>query len=95
MRPPICDKTAPPHLENPGSATEKGSLQNKEALATVTGIEDGTGSIGGALRQILIPIIQLRYNWFFVFYLFMIMVRVEQLKTGHIVSQDSFKKALN
>ena len=21
MRPPICDKTAPPHLENPGSAT--------------------------------------------------------------------------
>ena len=25
MRPPICDKTAPPHLENPGSATEHGS----------------------------------------------------------------------
>ena len=23
MRPPICDKTAPPHLENPGSATAK------------------------------------------------------------------------
>ena len=23
MRPPICDKTAPPHLENPGSATVK------------------------------------------------------------------------
>ena len=22
MRPPICDKTVPPHLENPGSATE-------------------------------------------------------------------------
>ena len=22
MRPPICDKTAPPHLENPGSATD-------------------------------------------------------------------------
>ena len=21
VRPPICDKTAPPHLENPGSAT--------------------------------------------------------------------------
>ena len=21
MRPPICDKTVPPHLENPGSAT--------------------------------------------------------------------------
>ena len=23
VRPPICDKTAPPHLENPGSATGK------------------------------------------------------------------------
>ena len=22
VRPPICDKTAPPHLENPGSATD-------------------------------------------------------------------------
>ena len=56
---------------------QKGSLQNKEALATVTGIVDGTGSIGGALGQILIPIIQTRYNWFFVFYLFIIMVRNE------------------
>ena len=26
MRPPICDKTAPPHLENPGSATVNGSI---------------------------------------------------------------------
>ena len=25
MRPPICDKTAPPHLENPGSATATSS----------------------------------------------------------------------
>ena len=27
MCPPICDKTVPPHLENPGSATAKFSLR--------------------------------------------------------------------
>ncbi len=57
---------------------QKGSLQNNQAaLATVTGIVDGTGSIGGALGQILIPIIQEHSSWYFVFYFFMIMVSGE------------------
>ena len=43
---------------------------NSEALATVTGIVDGTGSIGAALGQIFVPSIQSRFNWFYVFYFF-------------------------
>ena len=43
---------------------------NSEALATVTGIVDGTGSVGAALGQIFVPLIQSRFNWFFVFYFF-------------------------
>ncbi|XP_031560576.1 sugar phosphate exchanger 3-like [Actinia tenebrosa] len=48
---------------------------NSEALATVTGIVDGTGSVGAAIGQILIPIIN-NYNkgaWADVFYFLMIM----------------------
>jgi len=49
----------------------QGPIQgNKEALATVTGIVDGTGSVGAALGQILVPLIQEKFNWFYVFYLF-------------------------
>jgi OPA family glycerol-3-phosphate transporter-like MFS transporter 3 len=46
-----------------------------QALSTVTGIVDGTGSFGAALGQILIPLIQKAYDWRFVFYLFILMVR--------------------
>lgn len=47
------------------------SLQgNKEGLATVAGIVDGTGSVGAALGQILVPLIQNEYSWVFVFYFF-------------------------
>ena len=54
---------------------QKGSLSNnKAALATVTGIVDGTGSFGGAIGQVLIPLIRNHYSWKFVFYLFMILV---------------------
>ena len=37
MRPPICDKTAPPHLENPGSATEEeeDKLRNTKTAAVL------------------------------------------------------------
>ena len=47
---------------------------NKEALSTVTGIVDGTGSIGAALGQLLVPIIQEKFDWFYVFYLFIALV---------------------
>ncbi len=48
---------------------------NKEGLSTVTGIVDGVGSIGAALGQILVPIIQNQFNWIFVFYFFIVLVR--------------------
>ncbi|XP_067684615.1 sugar phosphate exchanger 3-like isoform X2 [Haliotis asinina] len=51
----------------------QGPIQgNTEALATVTGIIDGTGSLGAAIGQILVPVIQKALGWQAVFYLFMI-----------------------
>ena len=40
MHPPICDKTAPPHLENPGSATVSDVLKK----------EGDTEGLGGVPR---------------------------------------------
>ncbi|CAG5121874.1 unnamed protein product [Candidula unifasciata] len=45
---------------------------NDRALATVTGVIDGTGSVGAALGQIAVPYLQTGFNWHAVFYLFMI-----------------------
>ena len=54
---------------------KQGPIQgNKEGLSTVTGIVDGTGSIGAALGQILVPMIQNSFNWFYVFYFFIVLV---------------------
>ncbi|XP_046546233.1 sugar phosphate exchanger 3-like isoform X2 [Haliotis rubra] len=51
----------------------QGPIQgNTEALATVTGIIDGTGSLGAAIGQILVPVIQKALGWQAVFYLFMV-----------------------
>ncbi|VDM67411.1 unnamed protein product [Strongylus vulgaris] len=47
---------------------------NAEALSTVTGIVDGTGSFGAALGQVLIPSIQAVFGWEFVFYGFIVMI---------------------
>lgn len=50
-----------------------------QALSTVTGIVDGTGSLGAATGQILIPIIQKAWSdWRFVFYFFIVMVLLEK-----------------
>ena len=38
MRPPICDKTAPPHLENPGSATVDVMLCETERPRLLSGL---------------------------------------------------------
>ncbi|OWF55871.1 sugar phosphate exchanger 3-like isoform X2 [Mizuhopecten yessoensis] len=48
---------------------------NQKALATVTGIIDGTGSVGAAIGQLLVPAIQKEANgnWVPVFVFFMIM----------------------
>jgi OPA family glycerol-3-phosphate transporter-like MFS transporter 3 len=54
---------------------QQGPIQgNKEGLSTVTGIVDGTGSIGAALGQIFVPLIQNSFNWFYVFYFFIALV---------------------
>lgn len=52
----------------------QGPIQgNAEALATVTGIVDGTGSVGAAIGQVLVPVIQQRFGWQKVFIVFMVM----------------------
>lgn len=47
---------------------------NDELTATVTGIVDGTGSVGGAVGQLLVPLIELKLGWVYVFYLFIVMM---------------------
>lgn len=46
---------------------------NSEALATVTGIVDGTGSVGAAIGQFLVPVINTHAGWKPVFYFLMVM----------------------
>ncbi|XP_040294790.1 sugar phosphate exchanger 3 [Bufo bufo] len=46
---------------------------SSEALATVTGIVDGTGSVGAALGQVLVSVIQGSLGWSWVFYFFILM----------------------
>ncbi|XP_067024606.1 sugar phosphate exchanger 3-like [Acropora muricata] len=46
---------------------------SSEALATVTGIVDGTGSVGAAIGQFLVPVINTHSGWKPVFYLLMVM----------------------
>ncbi|KAI8511372.1 hypothetical protein Bbelb_104720 [Branchiostoma belcheri] len=48
---------------------------NSEALSTVTGIVDGTGSVGASIGQIVVPLLhkQLHLDWHWVFYFFMLM----------------------
>ncbi|VDM79249.1 unnamed protein product [Strongylus vulgaris] len=44
-----------------------------QAMATVTGLLDGTGSIGSAIGQLFVPVLQNAFGWQSVFYLFMIL----------------------
>ncbi|XP_030633177.1 sugar phosphate exchanger 3 [Chanos chanos] len=46
---------------------------SQEALATVTGIVDGTGSIGAAGGQYLVSLIENKLGWMWVFYFFISM----------------------
>ncbi|KAH9503589.1 hypothetical protein Btru_066915 [Bulinus truncatus] len=51
---------------------QKAIQGDDRALATVTGVIDGTGSLGAALGQIAVPYLQSGLGWHSVFYLFMI-----------------------
>ncbi|XP_075967531.1 sugar phosphate exchanger 3 [Anarhichas minor] len=46
---------------------------SQQALATVTGIVDGTGSIGAAIGQYLVSLIESKLGWMCVFYFFIVM----------------------
>ena len=46
---------------------------NADGLATVTGIIDGTGSLGAAIGQYLVGVIDKQYGWHWVFYFLIIM----------------------
>eukprot|EP00057_Strongylocentrotus_purpuratus_P025678 XP_011680152.1 PREDICTED: sugar phosphate exchanger 3 [Strongylocentrotus purpuratus] len=48
--------------------------QDKEALSTVTGIIDGTGTFGAAIGQVVIPILKINYGWGSVFAFFVVMI---------------------
>ncbi|GFY42419.1 sugar phosphate exchanger 3 [Trichonephila inaurata madagascariensis] len=62
---------------------------SKEALSTVTGIIDGTGSFGAAFGQILVPIIMKAFGWKSVFYVFMLMTILTLLCIIQIVYRDT------
>lgn len=47
---------------------------SSEALSTVTGIIDGTGSVGAGIGQLLIPEIEAIFGWTAVFHGFIVMV---------------------
>lgn len=47
--------------------------ENHKAVSTVTGIVDGTGSIGASVGQYIVAVINLHYGWNWVFNFFIIM----------------------
>ncbi|XP_076362363.1 sugar phosphate exchanger 3-like isoform X2 [Tachypleus tridentatus] len=61
---------------------------NKEALSTVTGIVDGTGSAGAAIGQLLVPLLHRDLGWNSVFYGFMIMTVLSLLCIIKIIVHD-------
>uniref|UniRef100_A0A8R1DL35 MFS domain-containing protein n=1 Tax=Caenorhabditis japonica TaxID=281687 RepID=A0A8R1DL35_CAEJA len=66
---------------------------NAEALSTVTGIIDGSGSVGSAIGQFMIPVIQHRFGWNSVFYGFMAMVG-NKIFSGNVVSTSFYSHRL-
>ncbi|OUC44384.1 putative transporter, major facilitator family protein [Trichinella nativa] len=58
---------------------QKEVANNAQAMSTVTGIVDGTGSVGAAIGQLAIPHLQANLGWNSVFYLFICMTAVTVL----------------
>ncbi|KHN76278.1 Sugar phosphate exchanger 3 [Toxocara canis] len=55
---------------------------NAQAMATVSGIIDGTGSAGSAVGQFVIPLMENQFGWNSVFYLFILMNSLALLCLG-------------
>lgn len=62
---------------------------SKEALSTVTGIIDGTGSAGAAIGQILVPLIMKEYGLKPVFYLLIFMTLLTLVCISKIVIRET------
>lgn len=62
---------------------------SKEALSTVTGIIDGTGSAGAAIGQMLVPVVMKHWGWKSVFYVFIAMTILTLLCVIDIVYRDT------
>ncbi|CAA93414.3 Major facilitator superfamily (MFS) profile domain-containing protein [Caenorhabditis elegans] len=65
---------------------------NAEALATVTGIIDGTGSCGSAIGQFMIPNLQHWYGWNSVFYGFMAMMACTTICITPVLIKEKRKR---
>ena len=63
---------------------------NKAALATVTGIIDGTGSVGAAIGQYVIPHINKAFGWHAVFYFLIVMTFFSVVCLLPILFEDLF-----
>ncbi|XP_006145109.1 sugar phosphate exchanger 3 [Tupaia chinensis] len=63
---------------------------SSEALATVTGIVDGTGSIGAAVGQYLVSLIQDKLGWMWVFYFFILMTSCTILFISPLIVREVF-----
>lgn len=61
---------------------------SSEALATVTGIVDGTGSIGAAVGQYLVSLIQDNLGWMWVFYFFILMTSCTVLFISPLIVRE-------
>ncbi|XP_069853003.1 sugar phosphate exchanger 3 [Dipodomys merriami] len=61
---------------------------SSEALATVTGIVDGTGSIGAAVGQYLVSLIQDNLGWMWVFYFFILMTSCTILFISPLIARE-------
>ncbi|XP_045022402.1 sugar phosphate exchanger 3 isoform X5 [Bubalus bubalis] len=62
---------------------------SSEALATVTGIVDGTGSIGAAVGQYLVSLIQDNLGWMWVFYFFILMTSCTVLFISPLIVRET------
>ena len=58
------------------------------AVSLVTGIIDGTGSVGAAVGQVTIPFLELNYGWGSVFLMFMIMCSISAVSLLPVVVRE-------
>ena len=58
------------------------------AVSLVTGIIDGTGSVGAAVGQVTIPFLELNYGWGSVFLMFMVMCSISAVSLLPVVVRE-------